>query len=148
MAITLKEILLAPDSETRVVSDCLTLIDQQVSETSGVSGTAIKLAYKAAATFASGYLRYTVRRMLPDIAEALEPYWADFNASGGSDFGDYLGKRGDEVSEAMLAVSDADATRSERPIIVKAYRTVRASASRHIQAALPEVGKLVLKYAA
>ena len=148
MASTLREILLAPDSEPHVVGDCLTLIHQEVSEKSGVSGAAIKLAYQAASTFASGYLRYTVQRMLPDIADALQPYWMDFHASGGSDFGDYLATRGGEVSEALLAVSDADATRSARPIIVRAYQTVRGGAGKHIQAALPEVGKLVLKYAA
>jgi hypothetical protein len=147
MASTLKEILLAPDTQPQVVTDCLALIDQEVSEKSGVSGTAVKLAYKTAATFASGYLRNTVERLLPDIVNALQPYWADFNASGGSDFGDYLAKRGDEVSESLLAVSDDHSTRSQRPVILKAYQAVRASAGRHIQAALPQVGKLVVKYA-
>ena len=77
----------------------------------------------------------------------LEPYWADFTASGASGFGDYLVKRGDEVSEALLSVSDARARRSERPVIIKAYGTVRGSAGKHIVAALPNVGALVEKYA-
>ena len=36
---------------------------------------------------------------------------------------------------------------SSRPIIIRAYGTVRGSAARHVQAALPRVGDLVLKYA-
>ena len=45
MAATLQEILLAPDTKPRVVADCFTLIDQEVSRKSGISGTAVKLAY-------------------------------------------------------------------------------------------------------
>jgi hypothetical protein len=52
------------------------------------------------------------------------------------------------VSEALLSMTDDLATASERPIIVKAYRTVRGGAGKHIQAALPRVGDLVMKYAA
>jgi hypothetical protein len=77
----------------------------------------------------------------------LEPYWADFNASGASGFGDYLAKRGDEVSDALLSVTDARAQNSERPTILKAYRTVRGGAAKHVAAALPAVGALVQKYA-
>jgi hypothetical protein len=79
--------------------------------------------------------------------DKLEPYWADFNASGGAEFGDYLAKRGEEVSEALLSVTDALAALSGRQVIIKAYRAVRGSAAKHVQAALPRVGDLVLKYA-
>src|SRR5215469_13982798 len=145
MAATLAQILLAPDVQPQVFDDCLALIDEEVSEKSGVSAAAVKLAYKTAATFAKGYLRTTVENLLPDIVDALAPYWADFAASGGSDFGDFLAKRGDEVAEALLKVSDRHGGESRRPVIVKAYQTVRGSAARHIETALPNVGKLVLK---
>jgi hypothetical protein len=148
MAATLREILLAPDTQPKVISDCQLLIEQEVSEKSGVSGTAVKLAYKTAKSFAPGYFHNTVEDLLPQLADTLEPYWADFSASGGSEFGDYLAKRGEEVSESLLSLTDSLAEASERPIIVKAYRTVRGSAGKHIQAALPRVGDLVMKYAA
>ena len=147
MAPTLDQILLTPENQPNVVADCLTLIEQEVKGKSGVSGAAVKLAYKTAKTFAKGYLRETVESLLPDLVAALEPYWADFTASGASGFGDYLAKRGDEVSEALLAVSDERAKISERPVILKAYGTVRGSAAKHITAALPAVGALVEKYA-
>jgi hypothetical protein len=148
MAATLQEILLAPDTQPKVIADCQTLIDQEVSDKSGVSGTAIKLAYKTAASFAPGYFRKTLDDVVPQIVERLEPYWADFNASGGSEFGDYLSKRGGEVSEDLLSVTDNIATFSSRPTIIKAYRAVRGAAAKHVEAALPRVGDLVLKYAA
>ncbi len=147
MAATLQQILLAPETQPNVVADCLTLIEQEVSGKSGVSGTAVKLAYKTANTFAKGYLRDTVENLLPDLAAALEPFWADFAASGAGEFGDYLVKRGDEVSEALLSVTDARAKISHRPTILKAYGAVRGGAAKHVAAALPNVGSLVQKYA-
>jgi hypothetical protein len=37
---------------------------------------------------------------------------------------------------------------SKRPVILKAYGTVRGGAAKHVQAALPRVGDLVMKHAA
>jgi hypothetical protein len=148
MAATLQEILLAPDIQPQVMTDCKTLIDQEISDKSGVSGTAVKVAYKTVTSFAPGYFHDQLADMLPLIVAKLEPYWADFSTSGGSEFGDYLAKRGEEVAEALLSVTDGLATLSERPMILKAYRAVRNSAAKHVEAALPRVGDLVLKYAA
>ncbi len=147
MAATLQEILLAPDIQPQVIADCRKLIDEEISEKSGVSGAAVKLAYKTVKAFAPGYIQHMVKSLLPDLAGKLEPYWADFNGSGGSEFGDYLAKRGNEVAEALLSVTDARAARSSRPTIIKAYKAVRGGAVKNVEAALPRVGDLVLKYA-
>jgi hypothetical protein len=144
---TLQDILLTPENKPHVIDDCLTLIDQEVKSKSGVSGTAVKLAYKTANAFASGYLRGMVELLAPDMIIELEPFWADFTASGAGDFGDYLVKHGDEVSEALLSVTDRRAQTSTRPTILKAYKTVRGGASKHVTAALPALGALVQKYA-
>ena len=146
MAATLQEILLAPDTRPRVVADCFTLIDQEVSRKSGISGTAVKLAYKTVNAFMPGHVRHMVESMLPQMVDQLEPYWADFSTSGGSEFGDYLAKHSEEVSQALLSVTDAKAAASGRPTIVRAYGSIRSSAVKHIEAALPRVGDLVLKY--
>ena len=147
MAATLQEILLAPDIRPQVIADCQKLIDEEVSEKSGVSGAAVKLAYRTVKAVAPGYIQHMVKSLLPDLVDKLEPYWADFAASGGSGFGDYLAKRGHEVAEALLSVTDARAARSGRPTVIKAYKTVRGGAVKNVEAALPRVGDLVLKYA-
>jgi len=147
MAATLEEILLDPGNRPKVLADCQTLIDQEIADKSGVSGAAIKLAYKTATAFAPGYFRSTLEKMLPRMADKLEPYWADFGISGGSDFGDYLSKRGPEVSEDLLSMTDGIAAVSDKPVIVKAYRAVRGTAAKNVEAALPRVGQLVMKYA-
>ena len=147
MAATLREMLLAPDVKPQVVADCQALVERELHSKSGVSGTAIKIAYKAITTFAPGYYTETVESMLPDMADKLQPFWADFIASGGSEFGDYLAKRSDEVSEALLSVTDDMRNRSKRPTVIRAYNAVRNGAAKHIEAALPNLGAMVQKYA-
>jgi hypothetical protein len=147
MPVTLQEILLTPETKPRVVADCRELIDQQIKDKSGISATALKVAYKTVTSFAPGYLHDTINNMLPSFVEQLEPFWAEFTASGSARFGDYLSKRGPEVAEALLAQTDNMAAYSERPTIVKAYKAVRGSAAKNIEGALPAVGDLVQKYA-
>jgi len=147
MAATLRETLLAPDVEPAVGDDCYQLIGQELADKSGVSGTALKLAYKTVETFMPGHVEFMVRKLLPDMVDQLDPFWADFRTSGGAEFGDYLAKRGDEVAEALLTVSDAQAAASGRPTVIRAYKSVRGNAGKHITAALPRVGAVVQKYA-
>lgn len=147
MAATLQEILLAPDTKPAVTADCLTLVDQEVADKSGVSGVALKGAYKVVRSFAAGYLTSTLEALLPEMLPRLQPYWDEHRAAGGSGFGDYLSKRGEEVAESLLYLTDSMAADSEKAVVVRAYKTVRGSAAKNIEAALPRVGALVEKYA-
>ena len=147
MAATLQEILLTPDTRPKVVADCQTLVDQEVSDKSGISGAAIKLAYRTVTAFASGIVHDAVDTLLPDFAAKLDPYYAEFKASGSAEFGDYLAKRGAEVSESLLSVTDARAAASSRAPIRKAYNTVRPSGVKNVEAALPRLGALIQTYA-
>jgi hypothetical protein len=145
---SLPDILLSEGTQQRIAADCQALVEQELSAKSGVSAGALKVAYKVVTTSAPGYYQSTVENMVPDLLQRLQPFWADFQAAGGEQFGDYLAARGEAVSEAVLGVTDAMAQGSPRGAIVKAYNAARDSAGKHIQAALPTVGALVEKYAA
>ncbi|HEX4089398.1 MAG TPA: hypothetical protein VHZ33_11810 [Trebonia sp.] len=142
---TLQE-MLAPELAPQFVADCQALIDGEVDGKGGLSGTAVKAAYKVVTAFAPGYYTETIRAIAPDMIDALEPFWADFLGSGTAEFGDYLAKRGDEVSEALLAVTDHMADVSGRAAIVKAYKMVRGSAGKNIEASLPNLGAMIQSY--
>ena len=94
------------------------------------------------------------RRIVVDIpferavAETSEAIRAEgFDLVSTIDLRDYLAKHEDEVCEALLAITDERGRNSGRPVIVKAYNTVRGSAAKHVKAALPAVGGLVERYA-
>jgi hypothetical protein len=143
---TLQELLLSPENAPRPITDTQALVDGEISS-KGITAAPLKGAYKAVTAFAPGYYQEVVSAMLPGMVYQLEPYWADFTTSGGADFGDYLAKRGDEVSESLLAVTDDMAQNSGRGAVVKAYQMVRGGASKNIEAALPALGAMVQKYA-
>jgi len=145
---TLSEKLLRENTFPTVVADVKGLVEAELASKSGVSGTAIKVAYKAVTAFAPGYYDSAVTAMLPSFVQQLDPYWAEFVNSGGASFGDYLSKNGDAVSEALLSVTDQLAGSSSRGAVVKAYKTVRGGAGKHIQEALPGLGDLVQRYMA
>jgi len=144
----LSDILAVDGAQQRIAADCQALVEQELGEKSGVSAAAVKVAYKAVTAFAPGYYASTVEGMVPDMLAQLQPFWSDFQTTGAGSFGDYLAKRNEEVGEALLGVTDKLATESERPTVVKAYKAVRGGAGKHIEAALPNVGALVEKYAA
>ncbi len=79
---------------------------------------------------------------------ALDPFWADFESSGGGDFGRHLAAHGEEVSAALLAVTDAKVQGSGREPIKKVYRALRGKAVGHVQAALPRLGATLQRHAA
>jgi hypothetical protein len=143
---TLQELLLTPENAPHLIADTQALVDNEIAS-KGITAAPIKGAYKAVKAFAPGYYEQAVSSMLPGMVYQLEPYWADFTTSGGADFGDYLAKRGDEVSESLLAVTDHMAQNSGRAAVVKTYKMVRGGASKNIEPALPALGALVQKYA-
>jgi hypothetical protein len=118
-----------------------------VGDKGGLSGAAVKVAYKAVKSFAPGYYENAVRNLIPELVYKLDPYWTNFLASGGGDFGAYLASRSPQVSESLLSVTDQMASTSHRAAVVKAYNAVRGSAGRNIEAALPNLGALAQKYA-
>ncbi|HUN37005.1 MAG TPA: hypothetical protein VMU95_33830 [Trebonia sp.] len=144
---TLRDILLAPETQPKVIDDGIALVDEQISDKSGISGAAVKLAYKTVVTFSPGHIRHMVEQLMPAMLEKIEPYWEQFQGSGGGSFGDYLAKNGEQLSESLLEITDTRAEGSGRPVIVKAYKTVRGSAAKNVQAALPGLGALVQRYA-
>lgn len=99
---TLRDILLAPETQPKVIDDGLALVDEQISDKSGISGAAVKIAYKAVVTFSPDHIRYMVEQLMPGMLDKLEPYWQHFQASGGGSFGDYLAKNGEQASESLL----------------------------------------------
>ena len=128
---------------------------------SGVSGAAVRLAYRTVRTFDAGHIPAMIESILPRVADALQPYWADFTAQypagpidGGEhcdfgrygDFGEYLAKHEDDVAESLLEITDSRRRASSRTTIVKAYNTVRGSAVKHVKAALPATGAMIQRY--
>ncbi|KFZ83490.1 hypothetical protein ED92_06200 [Amycolatopsis sp. MJM2582] len=148
MADTLKEILLDSSRRPAVVSDFEGLVDAEVSDKGGVSGAVVKTGFAAVKKIKPGIIPAAVDTLLDDFTGALEPFYGDYKAKGGNDFGAYLVGRSDEASDALLSVTDARAEKSSRDSIKKVYSKLRPNGKKNVEEALPRLGQLIDKHAA
>jgi hypothetical protein len=144
---TLSKQLLAKKNRPAVVTDLVDVVRQEVAAKKGISGAALKAGYGTATKMMPDLVRKAVRRLLPDAAAALDPFWDRFVGEGGTDFGQYLAAHGAEVSTALLAVTDARAEATSKDALKKVYRALRGKADVHVQAALPRLGATLQKHA-
>lgn len=143
---TLKDILLVPGQRPRVIADCVQVIDEEVKDKSGLTGLAIKGAYAVVKAIKPGFISESVDHMLDDFTTRLDPIYADGVAKGQPIAAYFESRRGD-VAEALLGISDDRASKSTNGTIKKAYEKLRPTAKKHVETAVPRIGRLVEKYA-
>jgi hypothetical protein len=147
MADTLKTRLLDSAHRDDVVADLAALVDAEVKDKSGVSGTLIKGGYGAVKKVRPGIIPGTIDHRLDEFVDALEPSWTAYRTQPTPDFGAFLATRPREVSDALLAVTDRRAERSSRPAITSVYSKLRPKAQENVVEALPRLGRVVEKHA-
>jgi hypothetical protein len=145
---TLADKMTQSPARERVISDCVTMIDEEVKSKSGLSGMAIKTGYSLVKAVSPKFVPDVVDAMLDDWVKNLDPFYADWQkAAGGKSFADYLSARGPEAADKLLSVADSRAQRTKHGSVKKMYEKLRPSAKEHVEKALPRLGKLVEKAA-
>ena len=143
---TLTEMLLAPGNRPKVIADCTQLINEEVDSKGGLTGLAVKGAYALVKAVKPGFVTEAVDHMLDDFVKRLEPFWVDAQAKN-EPIGPLLNARAPQVADALLAISDERAARSANPSLKKAYEKLRPTGKKHVEQAVPRVGRLIQKYA-
>ena len=144
---TLNETLLAPGNRAKVVVDCVRLIDEEVDSKGGLSGLAVKGAYALVKAVKPGFVSEAVEGMIDDFVSRLEPFYATAQAKN-EPVGPSMNARAGEVAEALLAISDERAQRTKNNTLKKAYEKLRPTGKKHVEAAVPRIGRLIAKYTA
>jgi hypothetical protein len=142
---TLKELFGDPSRRQTVVSDCCTLIDQEVKDKSGLSGMAIKAGYAVVNGVKPTFVREAVDHLLDQFADRLDPIYQEAKAGGKPVAEHFVANKG-RVADALLAITDERAKRSSSQAVVKTYEKLRGSAKANVEAAMPRLGALVAKY--
>jgi hypothetical protein len=138
----LSELLLLPGKRPAVVKDCVSLVDSEVAAKGGLSGIAIKGAYAVVKAVKPGIINEAVDRLLEDFVGRLEPFYTE-SPTG---FAAHLEKNSTRVAEALLGVTDSRIERANNGTIKKAYEKLRPSAMKHVQSAVPGIGRVVQKH--
>lgn len=135
------------DAKRRVVvDDCVALIEAEVADKSGLTGTGIKLGYKTVKGLKPGMIPMAMNHLLDDFAARVDPYWLDCQKQGKDPRGYFTGKKG-EIANALLGITDARAQRSSHKVLVGTYNKLRPMAVDHVGAAMPRFADLVKKHA-
>ncbi|MFW6050977.1 MAG: DUF6918 family protein [Myxococcota bacterium] len=142
----LEAVLTDESKRTRVVDDCLRIVDDEVASKKGFAGMALKTGYKAVKGFRPGFLRNVVNDLLPEFARALEPIYQEAKSSGGS-VRDHLVSNAPRVADALLGITDAKARKSTNTFVKNTYEKLRGTAKTHVEAAVPRLAELIETHA-
>jgi hypothetical protein len=135
-----------PPQREQVIADCCTLIDSEVKNKGGITGMAVKAGYGIVKAVSPRFVGEVVDAMLDEWVAKLEPLHADWKTKGnGKSFSDYLVSRSGEAADRLLEVTDARAQRAKNASVKKMYEKLRGSAKKHVEEALPGLGRLVEK---
>ncbi|MCC7071179.1 MAG: hypothetical protein IT383_07650 [Deltaproteobacteria bacterium] len=143
-----KRLLGDPARRPRILDDCVRLIDEEVGSKGGLSGLAIKGGYKIVCAVKPGVIREAMDHLLDDFVGRLDPFWQAHNVDGAapSGFGDSLRKRAPEVADALLGITDDRARRAKNATMKSAYEKLRPQAKKHVEEAIPRVGRTLSAY--
>lgn len=144
---TLKELLGNGDRREQVVDDACVVLDQEVADKGGLSGAAIKTAFKVVKGVKPGFIREVVNNLLDDFLDALDPIYQDALATNTAP-GAHLRANSGPAAESLLAITDARAARAERAVVKKTYEKLRPSAKKHVEAAMPRLSELLERHLA
>lgn len=145
---SLKEILEEPRVYPRVVEDCLQVLDEEVSKKSGLSGMAIKGAYRILKSVQNGrVLRKAVETLLPEFAERLDPYYIQYRQQADPGTWEaFLRPRYDTIAHELLEITDARVERARERALRSAYEKLRPRAHKEVVASLPALAKMMERH--
>jgi hypothetical protein len=129
----------------KVIADCGRLIEEEVDSKGGLTGLAVKAAFAVVKAVKPGFVTEAIDHMLDDFVGRLEPFYADAQAKN-EPVGSLMNARAGAVADALLAISDERAARSQNQTLKKAYEKLRPTGKKHVEAAVPRIGRLIAKY--
>jgi len=145
---TLQEQLLTAAKRPGLVRDCSKLIDEEVDKKSGLSGLAIKAAFKIVKAVKPGFVDGVINLLLDDWVGKLEGHYVNFVAAGQGTFGGFVARDAGNVAEKLLEVTDARAKRADNRTVVATYQRLRPNAKDYVTTAIPGLGRVVDRHLA
>lgn len=139
---SLKDLIAQGEKRQGVVRDACKVLDAEVADKTGLSGVAVKGAYKLVQSVKPGFVPEVVNHLLDDFLDALDPMYQEALQKHVAP-GAHLKANRERVAEALLAVTDGRAEKSEHGMLKKTYSKLRPTAKRHVEAAAPRLGDML-----
>jgi hypothetical protein len=142
----LSEYLTEPAQRPAVVADACALIDREVSRTSGVSGLAIRSAYRILSGVRPGMVPSAVDSLITPFADQLDPFYQEHVATA-EPLDEILVTQRTSMADALLSITDDRADRTHNRTLRRAYLRVRGAARQHVESAAPGIAELISAHA-
>jgi len=145
---SLQEMMKDPKTYESVLQDSARVLDEEVAKKSGLSGLALKGAYKLLKSVKQGKaVRKVLEVLIPDFINKLDPYYQRYQAEGqGKRWSEFIRPHFDTLADDFLAVTDAKARAADNAQIRKTYEKLRPRAREDVVAAMPALASLMERY--
>ena len=144
----LQEMVKNPEMYQSVLRDSARVLDEEVGKKSGISGLAIKAAYKLLKSLKQGKaLQKVLEVLMPEFINKLDPHFQRYQAEGkGKSWSQFISPLYDALADDFLAVTDAKAAASDSAKVRKTYEKLRPKARKEVVASMPALAKMMEKY--
>jgi hypothetical protein len=143
---TLREQLGTGDKRRQVIEDAMNVLDQEVGDKGGLTGLAIKAAYKVVKGVRPGFIREVVDGLLDEFLDAVDPLYQEA-VSKQRPVGSGVRENPARVADGLLAVTDRKSERAKSAVVKSAYEKLRPSAKKQVEAAVPRLAGLLERHA-
>ncbi len=127
-----------------IAEDCAKLMDEKVAMKTGISGLAIKTAYRALKGIGPGYIPRALQNLVPQALEALDPMWTEGLQAG--DPVEHLSQNSSKTADILLGVTDQKASKAQNKIVIATYKKVRNSVQGDVEDAVPGLATILGNY--
>jgi hypothetical protein len=144
----LQEMVTDPNMYQSVLRDSARVLDEEVGKKSGITGMAIKAAYKLLKSIKQGQaLQKVLEVLMPEFINKLEPHFERYQAEGqGKSWSEFISPHYDTLADDFLAVTDTKASASDSAKVRKTYEKLRPKARKEVVASMPALAKMMEKY--
>jgi hypothetical protein len=142
---SLAEVLKDAGKRRQIVDAGVRVIEQEVADKGGLSGVAIKATFRLVQGLKPGFVPMALNLLIDDFAAKLDPFWLDCQAQK-ADPRAYFQRRGNEIAQALLGITDERARRADGPAR-SAYEKLRPEGVKHVVAAMPRLADLCRTWA-
>lgn len=142
---SLVEALKDEGKRRQIVDAGVRVIEQEVADKGGLSGMAIKTTFRLVQGLKPGFVPMTLNHLIDDFAKKIDPFWLECQETKAEPRA-YFQRRGPDVAQALLSITDERARRGEGPAR-SAYERLRPEGVKHVTAAMPRLADLCRTWA-
>ena len=142
----LRSILLESENRTRVIGDCVNLVESEVASKSGLGGMAVKTAFGLIKKINPQIIHMAINKLIDDFVDAMDPFFSEYQKANASNLESHWTTKRAELADALLGVTDKRIAKAQNKTIKKAYTKLRSSGAKHVEASVPGIAQVIARY--